>query len=147
MCAYQQWLEDQKLPADLGSKVNFVEADFFALGTEKCTTTALAAAGQVSLAYDYTFLCAIPPSLRPSWAETYTRLLAKDAVLIALVFPIQGDRPGGPPFSISPELVRELLGSQKDADGNASWKELAELTPKGPETKPDVQRVMVWRRL
>lgn len=101
----------------------------------------------MNLAYDYTFLCAIPPSLRSSWAETYTRLLAKDGILIALVFPIHGDRPGGPPFSISPDLVRELFGAQRNADGGAAWKELAELKPKGEGTQPDVQRVMVWRRV
>lgn len=143
---FLQWLGEEKLPADLNSKIKFVEEDFFTLGTDKCTTSALSMAGQVSLAYDYTFLCAIPPSLRSSWAETYTRLLAKDAILITLVFPIHGDRPGGPPFSISPDLVRELLGAQKNADDSAAWKELAELKPKGPETQPDVQRVMVWRR-
>ena len=142
-----QWLKDQNLPDDLDSKVNFVEADFFTLGTDKCATSALTKPGQANVAYDYTFLCAIPPSLRSSWAETYTRLLAKDAVLISLVFPIHGDRPGGPPFSLSPELVRELLGSQKNADGSASWQELALLKPKGEETRPDVERVMVWRRL
>ncbi|SPO19644.1 uncharacterized protein UTRI_00023_B [Ustilago trichophora] len=147
VAAANKWLKDQKLPAGLGSRVNFVEADFFTLGTDKCATAALSKAGQASLAYDYTFLCAIPPSLRSSWGETYTRLLAKDAVLISLVFPIHGDRPGGPPFSISPDLVRELLGSQKNADGSAAWKELAELKPKGVETRPDVERVMVWRRL
>lgn len=142
-----QWLEEQKLPTDLRSKVNFVEADFFTLGTDKCFTAALSKPGHVSLAYDYTFLCALPPSLRSSWAETYTRLLGKDAILISLVFPIHGDRPGGPPFSISPQLVRDLLGSQRNADNSVAWQELAELKPKGDETRPDVQRVMVWRRL
>ncbi|KAJ1030574.1 hypothetical protein NDA16_001483 [Ustilago loliicola] len=145
--AANKWLKDQSLPADLESRVNFVEADFFTLGTDKSSSTALSKSGQVTLAYDYTFLCAIPPSLRSSWAETYTRLLAKDGILIALVFPIQGDRPGGPPFSISPDLVRGLFGAQRNSDGGAAWQELANLQPRGPETQPDVQRVMVWRRL
>lgn len=146
-CVLEQWLSSQKLPDDLETKVNFVEADFFTLGTDKSSVSALSKAGCVTLAYDYTFLCAIPPTLRSSWAETYTRLLAKDAILISLVFPIHGDRPGGPPFSISPELVRELLGAQRKVGGGAAWKELAELKPKGDDTRPDVERVMVWRRL
>lgn len=109
--------------------------------------SALTKPGAASLAYDYTFLCAIPPSLRSSWAETYTRLVRKHGVLIALVFPIHGDRHGGPPFSISPDLVRELLGAQKGEDGKEAWQELAELKPKGEGTRPDVERIMVWRRL
>ncbi|TKY90046.1 hypothetical protein EX895_000044 [Sporisorium graminicola] len=146
VAAANKWLDDQNLHADLDAKVNFAEADFFTLGTQKSIVTALAQPGQATLAYDYTFLCAIPPSLRSKWAETYTRLLAKDGILIALVFPIHGDRPGGPPFSISPQLVRELLGSHKNPDASAAWTELAELKPKGKDTRPDVERVMVWRR-
>ncbi|SAM73218.1 uncharacterized protein UBRO_00006 [Ustilago bromivora] len=145
--AAKNWLKDQNLPADLDSKVIFEEADFFTLGTDKASSPALSKPGQASLSYDYTFLCAIPPSLRTSWAETYTRLMAKGGILIALVFPIHGDRPGGPPFSISPELVRELFSAQKNSDGGAAWQELANLQPKGEGTQPDVQRVMVWRRL
>ncbi|GAC73216.1 hypothetical protein PANT_9d00001 [Moesziomyces antarcticus T-34] len=147
VAAANQWLRDQNLDSDIGSNVNFVEADFFTLGTDKSAAKALAKPAQAVLAYDYTFLCAIPPSLRTAWAETYTRLLAKDAILISLVFPIHGDRPGGPPFSLSPDLVRELLGSQTTAQGNPAWQELAELKPKGPETRPDVERIMVWRRV
>lgn len=145
--AANKWRDDQNLDSDLKSKVKFAEADFFALGTDKSAVSTLSQPGQAQLAYDYTFLCAIPHSLRASWAETYTRLVGKDGVLIALVFPIHGDRPGGPPFSISPQLVRDLLGPQKNADGSDAWKELAELKPKGEGTQPDVQRVMVWRRL
>ncbi|EST09666.1 TPMT family [Kalmanozyma brasiliensis GHG001] len=145
--AANKWLEDQNLSADLKSKITFAEADFFTLATAQSAVSALAKPGAASLAYDYTFLCAIPPSLRTSWAETYTRLVGTDGVLIALVFPIHGDRPGGPPFSISPELVRELLGGQKKEDGKEAWKELAELKPKGEGTRPDVERIMVWRRL
>ncbi len=146
-CRLSQWLQDQNLDSDVGSKINFVEADFFTLGTDKSAAKALTKPAQAVLAYDYTFLCAIPPSLRTAWAETYTRLLAKDAILISLVYPIQGDRPGGPPFSLSPDLVRELLGSQTNAQGSPAWQELAELKPKGPETRPDVERIMIWRRV
>lgn len=30
-------------------------------------------------------------------------------ILIALVFPIEGDRTNGPPYSVSPELYEPLL--------------------------------------
>lgn len=53
-----------------------------------------------SLAYDYTFLCAIPPSLRPKWGEAYARSVKSGGHLICLVYPIEGDRTTGPPVSV-----------------------------------------------
>ena len=38
-------------------------------------------------AYDYTFLCALQPEMRESWASTYARLL-KDDILMTVAFPI-----------------------------------------------------------
>lgn len=46
-----------------------------------------------TLAYDYTFFCALPPSLRAAWAARYAELIQPGGVLIALVYPI------GMPFS------------------------------------------------
>ena len=65
--------------------------------------------GSFALAYDYTFLCAIPPSLRPKWAARYAELIRPGGVLIALQFPLDGDRAGGPPFSLSPQIYDDLL--------------------------------------
>lgn len=43
-----------------------------------------------SLAYDYTFFCALPPSMREAWAKRYSELLNPSALLLCLEFPIGG---------------------------------------------------------
>ncbi|KAF2737475.1 S-adenosyl-L-methionine-dependent methyltransferase [Polyplosphaeria fusca] len=61
------------------------------------------------LIYDITFLCALPPSLRPRWAARMAQLLAPDGALICLEFPThKPPASGGPPFA-SPSLVYEEL--------------------------------------
>ena len=59
-------------------------------------------------AYDYTFLCALQPEMRESWASTYARLLKDDGILMTVVFPITGHN-SGPPFALTVNLVRDLL--------------------------------------
>jgi len=73
-------------------------------------------AGQYNLGYDCTFLCAIPPSMRESWAKSWHALLSPGGELITLIFPIKpgvdptDDKPGpGPPFGLSQNLVSQLL--------------------------------------
>uniref|UniRef100_A0A7S2TXH8 Thiol methyltransferase 1 n=1 Tax=Lotharella oceanica TaxID=641309 RepID=A0A7S2TXH8_9EUKA len=59
--------------------------------------------------FDYTFLCALPPELREGWAKQMAALLTKDqGRLVTLIFPIV-DRPGGPPYAMTVELVEKLL--------------------------------------
>lgn len=63
--------------------------------------------------YDYTFLCALDPSLRKDWASKMTELIRPGGELLTLVFPIieddsiYGDK--GPPFRVNLSLYRELL--------------------------------------
>ncbi|KAI4942657.1 hypothetical protein J4E91_009826 [Alternaria rosae] len=68
--------------------------------------------------YDNTFLCALPPSLRPKWASRMTTLLRRPAanspstggVLICLEFPTHKPASsGGPPWSLPPLVHTELL--------------------------------------
>ncbi|MBW0471656.1 hypothetical protein O181_011371 [Austropuccinia psidii MF-1] len=65
--------------------------------------------GSFDLAYDYSFFCAISPSQRLHWAQRYAELINQGGKLITLLYPIDGDRPGGPPFSVDPEDVNILL--------------------------------------
>lgn len=58
--------------------------------------------------YDYTFLCALDPSIRIQWAQKMARLIKPGGELLTLIFPII-DRSGGPPFAMSLELVRSLV--------------------------------------
>lgn len=77
------------------------------------------------LIWDSTFLCAIDPGLRPSWADHMSELVARNGELAALVFPVPIDYvrhedgrsgtevlPGeGPPFSLAPHEVETWLAS------------------------------------
>ncbi|KAI7905056.1 S-adenosyl-L-methionine-dependent methyltransferase [Cokeromyces recurvatus] len=59
--------------------------------------------GGYNIAYDYTFLCAMEPYMRPKWAKKYNDIIAKEGILITLMFPIDG-REGGPPFALDEEM-------------------------------------------
>ncbi|KAJ7561300.1 hypothetical protein O6H91_03G022900 [Diphasiastrum complanatum] len=58
--------------------------------------------------FDYTFFCAMKPSLRPEWAKKMAELLASDGELITLMFPV-GDYEGGPPYAVSLEAYMKVL--------------------------------------
>ena len=60
-------------------------------------------------AYDYTFLCAINPTEREAWAEKYSHILKPTGQLLTAVFPIGNHVPSDPPYSLSVNLVEELL--------------------------------------
>lgn len=58
--------------------------------------------------YDYTFLCALDPSIRTLWAEQMYKILKPGGELLTLIFPI-GMHETGPPFAVSLELYQQLL--------------------------------------
>jgi methyl halide transferase len=58
--------------------------------------------------YDYTFFCALDPSLRIQWANKMSELVKTDGILCTIIFPIC-EKEGGPPFAVSLEIYRELL--------------------------------------
>ena len=64
--------------------------------------------GQFDFAYDYTFFCALDPSMRMEWAATYARLLKTEGKLFTAVFPI-GERSGGLPYAMTVDLIESLL--------------------------------------
>lgn len=97
----------------------------------------------------YSFLCALPPSLRKEWAASYAHLSAENGLLITLQFPLDGDRKTGPPYSLSEELYHELL------DG--CWTKIWERAVPREESrasegddlgrwKEDRERLVVWKR-
>ncbi|KAL8277751.1 hypothetical protein RQP46_009873 [Phenoliferia psychrophenolica] len=53
--------------------------------------------------------------MRPAWAEAYAGLIRQGGVLITMMWPIVGDREGGPPFSVSEEAYREALSPYFDS--------------------------------
>lgn len=67
--------------------------------------------GQFDVVYDYTFLCALHPTLRTKWAARMADLVKPNAFLIALMFPL-AEYPDGPPYSMTTELYEELLSDK-----------------------------------
>ncbi|GAA5853560.1 hypothetical protein JCM3766R1_003129 [Sporobolomyces carnicolor] len=92
-----------------------------------------------SLAYDFTFFCAIPPASRRMWGERYAALIRRGGVLITLEYPIDGDRQGGPPFSVSPEAYDQVLSPNFDK----MYDQVPTKQTAGHEGR---ERIVVWKR-
>eukprot|EP00761_Pharyngomonas_kirbyi_P004405 gb/GECH01004409.1/.p1 GENE.gb/GECH01004409.1/~~gb/GECH01004409.1/.p1 ORF type:complete len:217 (+),score=65.01 gb/GECH01004409.1/:1-651(+) len=80
------------------STAEFFSGDFFEYNPEE----------KFDLIYDYTFLCALPPEMRESWASKMFELLKDNGELLTMIFPVV-EKEGGPPYAMSPELVKELV--------------------------------------
>lgn len=84
---------------------NFLLADFF-----NDDLTSHTGGSKFDVIYDYTFLCAIPPQLRPKWAARMSSLLAPGGSLICLEFPLaKSPALGGPPHGLSSDLYVQLF--------------------------------------
>ncbi|WPH01461.1 Hypothetical protein R9X50_00430700 [Acrodontium crateriforme] len=88
----------------------FLVADFF-----KDDFLAKTGGTNFDVIYDYTFLCALPPLMRPKWAKRMSELLSPSGQLICLEFPL-GKSPslGGPPHGLTAELYDELFARPGD---------------------------------
>jgi len=86
----------KRLPASFPPE-NLVEADFFDFE-----------AGPFDLVLEHTFFCALPPPLRPQYAQKMNALLRRSGKLAGLLFdfPLTSD---GPPFGGSKEEYEELF--------------------------------------
>jgi hypothetical protein len=94
--------QDPNTAADVClSQLEFVNTSFFELPTEL-------EKDKFNFIYDYTFLCALDPSIRGQWAKKMSDLLVTGGELVTLIFPIC-DKPDGPPYKMSIDLVRELM--------------------------------------
>lgn len=68
--------------------------------------------GQFDVIYDYTFLCALPPELRPKWAKRMSELLSPTGHLVCLEFPLsKPPKSGGPPHGLTAGLYEELFNN------------------------------------
>ncbi|EXJ60005.1 hypothetical protein A1O7_04153 [Cladophialophora yegresii CBS 114405] len=93
--------------------------------------------GKFDLIYDYTFFCAMHPSMRKDWAKRMTELLraSPQANLVCLEFPISKPaKSGGPPFSVPPKTYLEHLSHPGeeiayDSEGNVKMNPLVESSP------------------
>jgi len=108
--------------------VSFIVGDFFKFD-----------GGLFDLVYDWTFFCAFPPEMRPAWGKRMTELVKPGGHLIALAYPIDGDRQGGPAYSVSVEAYDESLG--------LGWTKVLECVPtKMSEGHEGREKVVVWKR-
>ncbi|KXT01097.1 hypothetical protein AC579_6762 [Pseudocercospora musae] len=62
--------------------------------------------------FDYTFLCALHPEMRPKWASRMRDMLSPSGHLVCLQWPLGKDpKEGGPPHALTNELYVELFKS------------------------------------
>lgn len=62
------------------------------------------------LVFDYTFLCALSPEMRPAWAARMSELLSSTGHLICLEWPLgKSPQEGGPPHGLTSNLYVELF--------------------------------------
>ncbi|RGB27655.1 S-adenosyl-L-methionine-dependent methyltransferase [Rhizophagus diaphanus] len=111
------------------SKVTFQQGNFFDFNPPE---------EKYQFIYDYTFLCTIPPHLRPKWASKIAELISSGGILIALMFPIS-NHTDGPPYALSTEIYQELLGEN-------FIREYFDENPKSFERRKGKEHMSVWRR-
>ncbi|XP_037444461.1 probable thiol methyltransferase 2 [Triticum dicoccoides] len=80
------------------SDVAFVCADFFTWAPPE----------PFHLIFDYTFFCALDPSVRPAWAARMEELLRPDGELITLMY-LPQDQDSGPPYNTTVLDYEEVL--------------------------------------
>ena len=76
-----------------------LQGSFFDLNSEE----------KFDFVYDYTFLCALNPSIRSDWANKMSELIKPGGELLTLIFPIRELESDIPPFKVSLQLYRDLL--------------------------------------
>lgn len=84
----------QTIASTVGN-VSFFNQNFFEKGWEKDM--------KFDIIYDYTFLCALHPSMRSQWAEKMSELLNKEGgILVCLEFPMYKELSvPGPPWGLN----------------------------------------------
>ncbi|KDQ14735.1 hypothetical protein BOTBODRAFT_32484 [Botryobasidium botryosum FD-172 SS1] len=126
VAAAEEWKASQQPPP---TSLSFIAGDFFKVD-----------AGLFDIVYDWTFFCAFPPEVRPAWGKRMGELIKPGGYLIALAYPLDGDRKGGPAYSVSIEAYDESLGS--------GWTKTLEYVPtQMSEGHEGREKVVVWKRV
>jgi SAM-dependent methyltransferase len=137
----------------------FLEGDFWSDAWLARTATGLPPSSKeegqdpraFDLIFDYTFLCALPPSARGAWAARMkSLLLPRGGRLVCLEFPLHKPAgAGGPPFGLSEEIYVGLLtGTETDGAGEGAGPGLTRLGRWRPRRSHEGQQgkdyVSVW---
>lgn len=89
------------------------------------------------LIYDYTFLSALHPSMRPAWSRRFVELLAPQGRVVCVEFPTyKPPSTGGPPWALPPKiylahLTRPGLELPYAEDGGLEESKLGEKSKEG----------------
>ncbi len=100
--AANEYIKSQ-LDSSESSQARVIQGDFFTFNSEDREKG-------FDLGFDYTFLCAMLPSMRAEWSVSWHRILKKGGLLVTLIFPVDQDMERvGPPWPVNPELYKDLL--------------------------------------
>lgn len=112
-------------------EARFITADFFMDNFLSESHGSPDGDRQFDVIYDYTFLCALPPAMRPRWAARMSELLSTTGRLICMEYPLGKDpKTGGPPHGLVPEIHEQLLAKpgveiKYDTDGKVIPEDIA----------------------
>ncbi|KAG9036526.1 hypothetical protein FRB95_008581 [Tulasnella sp. JGI-2019a] len=122
----------------ISSHITLMTADFFHFEVPPQRFTVV---------YDNMFLPALPPVLRSLWGKRMNELVRTGGYLVILVFSHEDpDHVGGPPYSLSIQMVSDVL-SEKVLGQESQWEKVVELVGQSPDGTLDRRRPMVvWRR-
>ncbi len=99
MRAAREWITEQNIPGT--NRVEVKLMNFFDIKPENDDE-------KFDFVYDYTFLCALDPSVRVDWAAQMASIIKPGGELFTLIFPIT-TKVGGPPFAVTLDLYSSLL--------------------------------------
>ena len=114
----QHVMEMNPCPVQSSTAITLVQGDFFdSSGWEPVASYGGGSATiptRFDFIFDYTFLCALPPMLRPAWGQTMSNLLIPDTGrLLTLMFPVvqhHAEEPDkGPPYAVTVDDYRSVL--------------------------------------
>ncbi|KAG8900217.1 hypothetical protein FRB99_006187 [Tulasnella sp. 403] len=115
------------------AKMSFRQGDYFNFEIPE---------GRFDVMYDYTFFCAFPPSMREAYGKRVREIVRIGGYFVGLVYPIDGGRTGGPPYSVSVEALSESI------HGASEWTKVVEFVPKvSTESHVNRERFVVWKRI
>uniref|UniRef100_A0A0E0D9G9 Thiol methyltransferase 2 n=1 Tax=Oryza meridionalis TaxID=40149 RepID=A0A0E0D9G9_9ORYZ len=92
------------------------------------------------LIFDYTFFCALHPSMRPAWAKRMADLLRPDGELITLMYLAEGQE-AGPPFNTTVLDYKEVLNPLGLVITSIEDNEVA------VEPRKGMEKIARWKRM
>ncbi|KAL2073648.1 hypothetical protein VTL71DRAFT_10974 [Oculimacula yallundae] len=102
--------EARKVEREMGGKGDYVTRERVERGDVKWVVGDFFEEGGIlgekfDLIYDYTFLSALPPVMRPAWSKRFVDLLAPGGRVVCVEFPTyKPPSTGGPPWALPPKV-------------------------------------------